>query len=129
STPGGAATVASLVDTWVLGLTEALTADQGPRASDLRPVAPGTSVELDSAARATSPGDVVWVEIESGGVLFNDTATPIFTHRSVPFPITPASWIQPVSDEFGPLVVDPKRTTDLAGSPALWRGLDAFHAL
>jgi NHLM bacteriocin system ABC transporter ATP-binding protein len=129
STPQGAETVASLVDVWIKGLTEALTADQGPRAAGLRPVMPGVTVELDSTVRATSPGDVVWVEIESGGVLFNDMATPIFTHRSVPFPLTSASWVQPVSDEFGPLIVDPKRTLDLAGSPALWRGLDAFHAL
>src|SRR5690606_30993181 len=28
-----------------------------------------------------------------------------------------------------PLTVNPRRTTDLTGSPALWRGLDAFHAL
>src|SRR5690606_3978944 len=121
--------VASIVDVWVAGLTRALTADQGPRADERRPLAPHVAVELDSSARATSPGDVIWVEIESGGVLFNDMATPVFAHRSVPFPLTPDSWIQPVSDEFGPLAVEPRPTTELAGNPALWRGLDAFHAV
>lgn len=129
NTPGQGEAVASLVDTWVTGLARALTADQGAQNVDRRPLEPGVDVTLDSTVRATSPGGVVWVEIESGGVLFNDMATPVFTHRSVPFPLTPDSWIQPVSDEFGPLAVQPKPTTALAGSPALWRGLDAFHAV
>src|SRR5690606_16600651 len=74
--------------TWVTGLARALTADQGAQNVDRRPLEPGVDVTLDSTVRATSPGGVVWVEIESGGVLFNDMATPVFTHRSVPFPLT-----------------------------------------
>ncbi|ODS52727.1 MAG: NHLP bacteriocin export ABC transporter permease/ATPase subunit [Acidobacteria bacterium SCN 69-37] len=126
---GRAASVATLVDTWVQGLTKALVANQVPPREAPRAIAAAQRTDLTSETRATAASDVLWIELESGGVLFNDMATPVFTHRSVPFPITPDSWIQPISDEFGPLSVEPIRTIDLAGRPALWRGLDAFHAV
>lgn len=127
--PARAASVATLVDTWVAGLTKALVADQvGPKAAR-QALAAKQRVDLTSAARATAASEVLWVELESGSVLYNDMATPMFTHRTVPFPITPDSWIQPVSDEFGPLSVEALRTADLAGKPTLWRGLDTFHSV
>lgn len=129
STPGRGEAVAALVDTWVKGLTKALIADQVPPRDLPKPLAPKQRVDLDSTMRATAGSDVLWVEMESGSVLFNDMATPVFTHRTVPFPITADSWIQPVSDEFGPLSVEPVHTSELAGKPGLWRGLDAFHAV
>jgi NHLM bacteriocin system ABC transporter ATP-binding protein len=130
STPARAASVATLVDTWVAGLSKALVADQtGTKAAARQALTAKQRVDLDSTARATAAGEVLWVELESGSVLYNDMATPVFTHRTVPFPITPDSWIQPVSDEFGPLSVEALRTSDLAGKPALWRGLDAFHSV
>ncbi len=129
STPARAGAVAALVDTWVQGLTKALVADQARPKDAPKPLTAKQKVDLDSSIRATASGDVLWVEMESGSVLFNDMATPVFTHRTVPFPITSDSWIQPVSDEFGPLSVEALRTADLAGKPALWRGLDAFHSV
>ncbi|MCC7044018.1 MAG: NHLP bacteriocin export ABC transporter permease/ATPase subunit [Acidobacteria bacterium] len=129
STPGRAGSVATLVDIWVAGLTKALVADQVGSKTTRRAIGAKQRVDLDSSTRATAAGEVLWVELESGSVLYNDMATPVFTHRTVPFPITPDSWIQPVSDEFGPLSVEALRTADLAGKPTLWRGLDAFHAV
>jgi ATP-binding cassette subfamily C protein len=129
STPGRGASVAALVDTWVAGLTKALVADQTGNKAARQALGAKQRVDLTSTTRATAAGEVLWVEIESGSVLYNDMATPVFTHRSVPFPLTPDSWIQPVSDEFGPLSVEALRTADLAGRPSLWRGLDAFHAV
>jgi NHLM bacteriocin system ABC transporter ATP-binding protein len=127
--PARAASVATLVDTWVAGLTKALVADQPGSKAARQALNAKQRVDLTSTTRATATGEVLWVELESGSVLYNDMATPVFTHRTVPFPITPDSWIQPVSDEFGPLSVEALRTADLAGKPTLWRGLDTFHAV
>ncbi len=127
--PTRRAAVAALIDVWVTGLTKALVASMPAPRADRTPLTPGQHVELDSKGRATSAGGVVWMGLTSGSVLFNDMATPVFTYRDAPFPLTPDSWIQPLSDEFGPLALDPVRTVDLTGRPDLWRGLDTFHAV
>lgn len=129
STPSRRSAVAALIDVWVTGLTKALVADMPASRADRAALVPSQRLDLDSKGRATSSGGVVWAGLTSGSVLFNDMATPVFTYRDVPFPLTPDSWIQPVSDEFGALALEPVRTADLVGKPDLWRGLDAFHAV
>ncbi len=54
-------------------------------------------------------------------------ATPRFTARGALFPVTPQSWIRPVSEEFGPLTVRPMSTREVVGSADLWSGLAVFH--
>ena len=119
--------VAALIETWVAGLSKTLmTGVEHRRAGDAT-VAPGTPFELAGPAKATAGQGVVWVSVWNGSVLFVDMATPQFTHRVLPFPLTPDSWIQAVSDEFGPLNLEPKTTVQVMNESSFWNGLDAFH--
>ncbi len=125
--PGRAAAVAQLVDSWIGGLSTALVANLQSKRVDEVALKPGERVTLDPTMKATSGEGVVWLNLWSGSVLFNDMATPRFARRDALFPITPKSWIRPVSDEFGPLALTPKATKDVAGGPDLWTGLSVFH--
>ena len=125
--PNQATTVAAMIDVWILGLSKALIATLAPQRTAEQVLEAGHSVDLPRDAKATVAGSVLWIDISSGGVLFDDMATPMFTRRSCPFPLTPHSWIQCLSDEFGPMSVVPRPTTELLGRAGLLDGLDAFH--
>jgi ATP-binding cassette subfamily C protein len=117
----------TMIETWVAGLSKTLmTGVEHRRAGDAT-VEPGTPFELSGTAKATSSHGVVWVNVWNGSVLFVDMATPQFTHRVLPFPLTPDSWIQAVSDEFGPLNLEPMTTAQAMNEAGFWYGLDAFH--
>ena len=121
--------IAAMVDSWTMGLSKALVASLVLKRENELVLEPGKRVELDKKMKATTADAVVWIDITSGSVLFNDMVTATFTRRSSLFPLTPHSWIQPVSDEFGPLSARPARTADQISGQALWYGLDVFHAV
>ena len=129
TSPHQAAAVASLVDTWVAGLSKALTRDLNTKRVDETLLRPGEHVELGSRTAATSAEGVVWIDTWSGSLLFDDLATPVFNEKRVLLPVSPDSWIQPVSDEFGELSLTPIATVDAIATPSVWLGLDVFHAL
>jgi ATP-binding cassette subfamily C protein len=119
--------VATLVDGWISGLSKALVADfPAKRAGEVK-LKTGERVELPPNSKATVADGVAWIELSSGSVMFDDMSTPTFALRSTLFPLTPSSWIQPLSDEFGGLVVTPLATIDALGDAAMWTGLDVFH--
>jgi NHLM bacteriocin system ABC transporter ATP-binding protein len=124
-----AATIAALVDTWVIGLSRALVAGLETRRTGELPLRRGERLEIDRKSKATAAEGALWVEISSGGVVFNDMATPVFPRRSTLFPVTPYSWIQPISDEFGALVLKPAAAADLVGADdeGVWKGIEVFH--
>ncbi|MGE5244849.1 MAG: NHLP bacteriocin export ABC transporter permease/ATPase subunit [Betaproteobacteria bacterium] len=125
--PVNAPVVAALVDTWITGLSKALL-QGGParRAAEVQ-LAAGQRVEVDTKRAAGSAEGVVWVDLWSGSVLFDDMATPVFNRRHAPFPLTPDSWVQPISDEFGAVSIAPERTAGLLAGEDIWYGLDVFH--
>ena len=55
----------------------------------------------------------MWVDLWSGSVLFDDVSTLVFPRKRAFFPITPDSWIRPLGDEFGELVLTPKKTAEV----------------
>lgn len=125
--PGQGAAVAALVDTWVTGLSKSLVRDFNPRPTTDVKLAKGQTVTLKGEQHATVADGVLWVDIVSRGVLFDELATPDFARRSAPFPVTPHSWIQPSSGDFGDTVVRPSETATLVAHPDLWFGLAVFH--
>ncbi len=125
--PGRGQVVSELVDSWIGGLSTALIANLQLKRTDEPLLKAGARVALDQTMKATSADPVVWINLWSGSVLFNDMTTPRFTERGALFPITPQSWIQPVSEEFGPISVRPVLTRDVIGSTELWSGLSVFH--
>ena len=129
ASPHQAAAVASLVETWVAGLSKALTRDIETKRVDEALLRPGEHVELGSGTTATSAAGVVWIDSWSGSLLFDDLATPVFSEKRVLLPVSPDSWIQPVSEEFGDLSLTPILTLDAIATPSVWLGLDVFHAL
>lgn len=123
----GAPAIAALVDTWVAGLTKSLVRDtEAPPVTEAS-LKPAANVSLGKQKKVSSAEGVVWIEIWSGSVLFDDMATPSFAGKRVFFPVTPDSWVQPVSDEFGEVSVKPLRTGEAVGQPALWEGLTVFQ--
>ena len=129
TSPHQAPAVASLVDTWVAGLSKALTRDLDTKRVDETLLRPGEHVEFGSGTTATSAEGVVWIDSWSGSMLFDDLATPVFSEKRVHLPVSPDSWIQPVSDEFGDLSLTPILTVDAIATPSAWLGLDVFHEL
>ncbi len=125
--PARRAVVAGLIDTWIAGLSAALVASAPSKRTEEIPLAPGALASLDQTQKATSAGGVLWVRIWSGSVLYDDLSTPRFTRRDALFPLTPQSWIRPVSDEFGPLTIRPLPTRDVMAEAEIWDGLDVFH--
>jgi NHLM bacteriocin system ABC transporter ATP-binding protein len=118
--------VAALLDTWVGGLSKALTPTTAKRVNEL-PLKAGTELKLDRTNKATSADGVVWVDLWSGSVLFDDVSTLVFPRKRAFFPITPDSWIRPLGDEFGELVLTPKKTTEVVGDANFWLSLQVFH--
>jgi len=125
--PGQAPAIAALVDVWVLGLSKALIHGLPVNRGGERPLLAGQRLEIDSRFRATSGERVLWIDIWSGSILVDDMATPTFTRRHALFPVTPDSWIQPLSDEFGPMALTPVTTAEQLGDDSIWYALEVFH--
>jgi NHLM bacteriocin system ABC transporter ATP-binding protein len=122
-----AAAVAALIDTWIAGLSKTLTRDLDAKRVGESTLQSGEPVELASGGKATAAEGVLWIDIWSGSILFDDLATPMFDGKRTLFPICPDSWIQPVSEEFGDLSLKPLRTVETIADPMLWQGLEVFH--
>ncbi len=129
SDPAQGPAIAALVDIWVLGLSKALIHGLPVNRIGEKPMRAGERLEIDSRFRATSGERVLWVDIWSGSILFDDMATPTFNRRHAIFPITPDSWIQPLSDEFGPLAVTPVTTAEQLSDDSIWYALEIFHGV
>ncbi|HEV3139684.1 MAG TPA: NHLP bacteriocin export ABC transporter permease/ATPase subunit [Vicinamibacterales bacterium] len=125
--PKQRAAVAGLVDTWVSGLSSALIADQHSKRTDEQKLKAGQRVELNTNTKATAADGVVWVDVTSGSIMFDDMSTPTFSLRRTLFPVTSYSWIQPLSDEFGALTTTPLDTQKALGDEAAWAGVDVLH--
>lgn len=125
--PANGASIAGLVDAWIGGLAKSLsTGLTSPRLGE-KTLAAGQSLELQPNEKATSASGLVWVDIWSGSILFDDLATPVFQHKRALFPVTPDTWIQPISDEFGALMIRPIATPAALRDQGLWYGLEVFH--
>ena len=127
SIPSQHGAVAALLDTWISGLVKALVRDITTKRGDELPLQSGQALQLGTRSKATSADGVVWVEVWSGSILFNDMATPTFARKRTLFPVSPDAWIQPVSEEFGELSLKPVPTAEALKDPAVWHGLDVFH--
>ena len=127
--PALAPAVASLVETWVTGLSKTLARDILTKRSGELLLQAGETIELAPRKKATSGDGLLWVDIWSGSVLFDDLATPTFSKRRTLFPLTPHSWMQPVGEEFGNVILKGTRTAEAIAHPSLWHGLDVFHQL
>jgi NHLM bacteriocin system ABC transporter ATP-binding protein len=125
--PPQAKTVATLVDTWVNGLSKTLVRDIPSQRTGETKLQPGQRVELTTQHKATAADQTLWVDIWSGSVMYDDMAVPVFTHKRTLFPVTVDAWLQPVSDEFGPVAFTPAPTEKAIAEPSLWHGLDVFH--
>jgi ATP-binding cassette subfamily C protein len=120
------ARIAGILDTWVAGLCQALSRDLPVKRSGELVLQPDTAVELTKGHKATA-GGVLWIDIWSGSIVFDDMATPLFPRKRTLFPITPAAWVQLTTDEFGTLAVTPRTTADALGDERLWHGLTVLH--
>lgn len=127
ASPVHAASIAALLDTWIGGLAKSLASDLTAARGGEKALAAGQTVELMPSERATSAAGIVWVDVWSGSILFDDMATPVFPRKRALFPMSPDGWIQPVGDEFGALLIQPVSTASALGDPSLWYGLEVFH--
>jgi ATP-binding cassette subfamily C protein len=127
--PAQAPAVAALIETWVSGLCKVLIRDSAVKRVDEKPLEPGEPLSLAAGERATSLKGVVWTDVFSGSVSFDDLSIPVFDERLILLPVSPDAWIRSVSEEFGNVVVHPVRTTDVVADPMLWNGIDVFHRL
>ena len=125
--PANASSIAGLVDAWIGGLAKSLSTGLTSSRVGEKTLTARQSVELQPNERATSASGLVWIDIWSGSILFDDLATPVFQHKRALFPVTPDTSIQPIGDEFGALMIRPIATPDALRDQGLWYGLDVFH--
>lgn len=125
--PAHQAAIGTLVDAWVDGISQSLYRKLPARRTNQVEVKAREEATLGALQKATSAGGVLWLDIWNGSVLFNDLTTPTFARKRVLFPLTPHSWIQPVGDEFGDLVVTPLPTDAAITKPDMWHGLTVFQ--
>jgi ATP-binding cassette subfamily C protein len=125
--PAHARIIEPLIDTWIIGLSKALARDLPAKRSGEIALKPGEAISLKHGTKVTCPEGVLWVDIYSGSVLFDDIVVPAFARRHTLIPLTAASWMQPVSDEFGELSFTPVPTARVISTAPLWQGLDVFH--
>jgi pSer/pThr/pTyr-binding forkhead associated (FHA) protein len=121
--------IAGLLDAWIGGVSAALVANVQAKRADELVLHHGERVSLDQNSTATAGDGVVWINVWSGSVLFNDMATLHASQHDVLFPLTPKSWIRPVSDELGTLALRPVQTADVLGGEDVWAGLAVFHQI
>jgi NHLM bacteriocin system ABC transporter ATP-binding protein len=125
--PDQAGAVAGIIDAWVAGLSKALVRDLTTKRRNETALAADATLELAKGQKSTTVEDVLWIDIWSGSVLLDDMAVPVFPRKRTLFPVTPHSWVQLASDEFGTLTVTPRRTTDVLADDRLWHGLSVLH--
>jgi NHLM bacteriocin system ABC transporter ATP-binding protein len=121
-------TVATLLDTWIVGLAvsleQALTEDAG--AEPL--LEAGKETVIGQQQKVAASNSVVWIEVESGSVLYDSLWTPEFKRRRVLFPVTPHSWVESLgADEFGDLTLQPLPTAQAIRQPGFREDLRDFH--
>jgi NHLM bacteriocin system ABC transporter ATP-binding protein len=125
--PAHAKIIEPLLDTWIQGLSKGLARDLPAKRGGEIELKPGEAISLKHGTKVTCPEGVLWVDIYSGSVLFDDIVVPAFARRHTLLPLTKASWLQPVSDEFGELAFTPVPTAKAISTAPLWQGLDVFH--
>ncbi len=116
--------IAALVETWVAALSKSLVRDipAGPPADvDLEA---GQQVTLDFQKRARAKKGVVWVEVESGALLFISLGEVTFAHGTALFPISREGWVESSGDG---LLLKPVSETSSLLRPEFWKGLEVFH--
>ena len=73
-----------MVDAWTLGLSKALIANLTTKRGQETALQPDQRVDLEKNATVTAADGVLWIDIASGSVLFDDMATPAFTRQNGP---------------------------------------------
>src|SRR4029453_8154879 len=126
--PVQSAAIAPLVDAWVTGLSTALVVSIQPnQRGGGQLLKAGQRVELSKGTRAAAEEGVLWLNISSGSVVFDDLETPTLKRRNTFFPFSARACIRRVSDKLGPRSITRAATTTVAGMPLFWHGLDVFH--
>jgi NHLM bacteriocin system ABC transporter ATP-binding protein len=118
--------IAALVDRWVSGLAQSLTAEITPGPVVDVSLVEGQEVELERTQRARSVKGTLWLEVQPGELLWVDMEPLRFEERGL-FPVTSDTWLE-ASDPFGSHVrLVARSSADLLDEPAYWHGLERFH--
>jgi ATP-binding cassette subfamily C protein len=119
--------VAAAVDLWIERLSASLTRGvSAPPACD-RSLVPHVPVELPALRRAAPSAGVVWIDLPSASILYNDLTIATFPDPSALFPLTSSARVMPIDAAAPRLGVTPLVTTEVVGSAAMWAGLRIFQ--
>lgn len=118
--------IARVVDQWIDRLSASVMRSAGSVAADVG-LAAHKPVELSPLQRSAASAGILWVDIPSGAVLYNDIVVPVFSETSVLFPLTSRTSVTTMGGASGLLGVTPLPTTDIITSNALWSGLRVFQ--
>lgn len=130
--PDAATEATRLIDAWVTRLSRRLTDDIRQRSGSELALAADTDAVIPHGQRVKAGSGVLWVDLEPDTWLYAGMETLSGDHegQTCPFPLTPHSWVETVSEPATPVTLTPRRTEGLldGASPLpLWTGLDAFH--
>lgn len=136
-----------LVDTWVEGLSRALTESISPGPLVEHNLKPNDEAELENQHRARSTKAPLWIEVFEGDLLFIGWEQVVSEAEVDPgdraasfaqlvreaqqerafFPVTPDSWVEAANFEDIKTRIKAWDGKDVINDPAMWIGLQVFH--
>lgn len=116
--------IGGLLETWVSALSRALVRDLPAGSAPDVDLADGETATLDFQKRARAQKALVWVEVESGALLFVSLSEIASGGGPIFFPVTRETWVESAADG---LTLEPRFTASVLARSELWLGLDVFH--
>ncbi|RJQ64812.1 MAG: NHLP bacteriocin export ABC transporter permease/ATPase subunit [Desulfobacteraceae bacterium] len=117
--------LARVLNGWVNGLSEGLTADIVPRPRADVLLEPREGVSLKGDRIAFPAGEVLWIGPRSGSALFVSMEEVSADGQDGFFPLCPKSWLRNIGES----VIDVIRTEEALSCGIVWHSLERFHAL
>ncbi len=119
--------IATGVDYWIDRVSSSLMRGASAPRLHHTVLAPHVPVELPALHRAAPATGVVWIDLPSASVLYNDLVAPTFPDASALFPVTPLASVMPMDLTNPRLGVTPLATVEVIGTAAMWDGLRVFQ--
>jgi NHLM bacteriocin system ABC transporter ATP-binding protein len=114
-----------LLDTWVSGLSQGLTADIVPRPRPDVLLEPKEGLHLKGDRIAFPAAGVLWVRHRSGSALYVSMEEISADGENKLLPLCEKSWLRNIGES----AIDVIRTSEVLSGGILWEALDHFHGL
>jgi NHLM bacteriocin system ABC transporter ATP-binding protein len=92
--PSGRSQLASLIDNWVMRLSEGVTRNYPGRPKPTELAIPDERISLSPSGVASTRKGVAWIEAPSSSLVFLGTEELLFSYEPTCFPLAPYHWVE-----------------------------------